>query len=76
MAERKPIIHRKCGKRIPDGDELVKDRKSKREGDEVCICFPGNGSEFATPAPASGFAVVRQVPEVTGCRRQMYVEEI
>jgi hypothetical protein len=52
MAKRKRIIHRKCGKRIPDGDERVKDGKSECEGDEVCICFPSNGSEFATrPQP-------------------------
>ncbi len=34
----KPIIHKKCGKRMPDFLELVKNGKSVQKGDEVCVC--------------------------------------
>ncbi len=46
----KPIIHRKCGKRVPDGDERIDEGRSQRDGDEVCTCWPVNDFR-ARPEP-------------------------
>jgi len=46
----KPIIHRRCGKRIPDGDERIVDGKSERDGEAVCTCV--SRSDFGSrPEP-------------------------
>jgi hypothetical protein len=42
--EHKPIIHRKCGKRMPDRGEKVKDGKSLDQGDRVCTCWSGDST--------------------------------
>lgn len=50
MADHKPIIHRKCGRRMPDRDERYdrKTGKSLDKGDDVCLCGHG-GMGVMTP---------------------------
>jgi hypothetical protein len=46
ISPHKPIIHRKCGRRIPDAGEIVIKGKSVKHDDLVCRCINSFDSLF------------------------------